>query len=156
MMNDFTDEKLKEYKTAFDLCDKLNRGLLTQSEADSAFKCLGYDFSEEELIKIFRELGTEYVVNNNKPELMLTFNSFISYLNKRSKEVDMEDELMDAFKSFDKDGDGKLNIKEMKYLLLTLGERLDDGEIEDIICQVDTTGEGAINYRDFVRIMMLK
>jgi calmodulin len=155
-MNDFTDEKLKEYKTAFDLCDKFNRGLLTQSEADSAFKCLGYDFSEEELNKIFRELGTEYVVNNNKPELMLTYISFISYLNKRSKEVDMEDELMESFKTFDIDGDGKLNIKEMKYLLLTLGERLEDVEIEEIISQVDSTGEGAINYRDFVRIMMLK
>lgn len=155
-MNEFTDEKLKEYKTAFDLCDKFNRGLLTQSEADSAFKCLGYDFTEEELNKIFRELGTEYVVNNNKPELMLTYISFISYLNKRSKEVDMEDELMESFKSFDIDGDGKLNIKEMKYLLLTLGERLEDIEIEEIISQVDSTGEGAINYRDFVRIMMLK
>lgn len=155
-MNDFTDEKLKEYKTAFDLCDKFNRGLLTQSEADSAFKCLGYDFSEEELNKIFRELGTEYVVNNNKPELMLTYISFISYLNKRSKEVDMEDELMESFKTFDIDGDGKLNIKEMKYLLLTLGERLEDVEIEEIISQVDSTGEGTINYRDFVRIMMLK
>jgi calmodulin len=155
-MNDFTDEKLKEYKTAFDLCDKFSKGLLTQSEADSAFKCLGYDFSEEELIKIFRELGTEYVLNNNKPELMLTFISFVSYLNKRSKEVDMEDELMEAFKSFDRDGDRKLNINEMKYLLLTLGERLEDVEIEEIISQVDSTGEGAINYRDFVNIMMLK
>jgi Ca2+-binding EF-hand superfamily protein len=155
-MNDFTDEKLKEFKIAFELFDISNRGLLNISDANSALKCLGYNFSDEELNIVFLEHGTEYKLNANKPELMLTFNSFLSFLNKRCKEVDVEDELMQAFKSFDSDGDGKLDKKEMKYLLLTLGERLDDGEVEEIIKEVDTTGEGVICYKDFVRIMMLK
>lgn len=159
-MNDFTEEKLKEFKEAFELYDKDNDNLLNFEETDCAFKCLGFVFEERELHELFGEFGVisqedkfnSQSVQNTK----INFNSFILFLNKRSKEYEVEAELMESFKSFDKDEDGKLNQKEMKYLLLSIGEKLNDEEIEEMIREVDSTGQGAITYKDFVKILMLK
>lgn len=155
-MNEFSDEKLKELQEAFELYDGDKDNFLNFEETDSAFKCLGYDFDYDQLMIIFKEYGTNTSDPYNNINYKFNFNSFSNFLNKRCKEVDAETELIHSFKQFDKDGDGRINVKEMKYLLLTLGERLEDEEVEEIIREVDTTGQGAITYNDFVKIMMLK
>lgn len=153
-MNEFTEDKMKEFREVFELYDKNKDNYLDLEEADCAFKCLGYDFGKEEILQIFGEYGlsSKDEVTNSK----ITFDAFVNFLNKRNKEFDTEAELIDCFKSFDRDGDGKLDVKEMKYLLLTLGEQLKDEEIEEMINQVDTTGLGAITYKDFVKILLTK
>jgi calmodulin len=144
-MNEFTDEKLKEMKEAFELYDTDNDGYLNLQQCDNAYKCLGYNLKEFEL--------NEILDNKNKK---INFNDFMLFINNRNKDEELENELLECFKNFDKDCDGKINSKEMKYLLLSLGEKLKDEEVEELISIVDTTGEGAITYKDFVKILMAK
>lgn len=154
-MNELTDEKQKEVREAFDLFDLDKDNLLNIEESESVLKCLGYNFDKTQLYKIMREYGI-YKHSDNSQEKFLCLKALINFLNKRNKEVDTEEELMESFKSFDKDRDGKLNHKELKYLLFTLGEQFEDEEIEEIIKEIDTTGEGVIYYEDFVKILLYK
>ena len=108
---------------------------------------LGYTFSEEEMNTIMIQSGHNGLID---------LKSFSDYLLKRNKDTEMEDELMECFKEMDKDHDGKISKKDLKYLLYSIGEKLTDEEIEELINETDTTKEGFITYKDMVRLMLTK
>ena len=153
-MNDLTDEKQKEVKEAFDLYDKDKDSFLNFEEIECVSKCLGYTFDKIQIYNILKEHGT--LKNSESNEKFLSYKEMINFLSKRSQEFDMEEELIETFKNFDKDGDGKLSHKEIKYLLLTMGEQLLDEEIDELINEIDTSGEGVIHYEDFVKLLLYK
>jgi len=57
------------------------------------------------------------------------------------------DELKDAFQVFDKQGTGMISVHDLKLSLTTLGERLADEELDELIREVDQDGEGMVNYQ---------
>lgn len=152
-MNDFSEEKLKEYKEAFMIFDEDKDGRLNQEQTNLALMCLGYELSNTELNEMFMEYGSN---KNNLTQSKMDFSAFMEYLNHRSKEVDIEDELMECFKSVDKDNDGKVSVKELKYVMLTLGENFSEEEISEMIEQINPGGEGYFSYQDFIRILLAR
>ena len=56
------------------------------------------------------------------------------------------EELRDAFQVFDKQGTGMISVHDLKLSLTTLGERLADEEIDELVREVDQDGEGMVNY----------
>merc|ERR1712093_248717 len=63
---------------------------------------------------------------------------------------------MMARKVFDKDGNGFISAAELRHVMTNLGEKLSDTEVEEMIREADTDGDGQINYDEFVRMMMSK
>lgn len=57
------------------------------------------------------------------------------------------EELKDAFQVFDKQGTGMISMHDLKLSLTTLGERLSDEELDELIREVDQDGEGMVNYQ---------
>lgn len=47
---------------------------------------------------------------------------------------------------FDKNGNGLVSVHDLKHSLTTLGERLADEELDELVREVDTDGEGQLNY----------
>ena len=55
------------------------------------------------------------------------------------------------FKAFDKNGDGRLSIEEVKEGYLEhYGRIISDEEVEKMFAAVDTDGSGFIDYSEFV------
>jgi Ca2+-binding EF-hand superfamily protein len=150
-MNEFTEEKLKEIREAFDLYDSDNDNYINREQLEKVSLCLGYNFKSSELDNILHTYGEE--VNTND-KYIISYSRFSFFLTKQSREIEMENELMDCFIDLDKDGDGKITVKELKYAFLTMGEHFEDEELQEIINQVDTTGQGAFSYKDFVKLML--
>lgn len=142
---DINDQK--EYNEAFLIFDTDKDGKLNEEEVAYAFMALGIVYNEEEINKIMEQYGQNGLIN---------FNSFSDYLSKRSKDSELEDDLIECFKEMDKDQDGKVNKKDLKYLLYSLGEKFNDNEIDEIIQQIDTNGEGYFTYQDMVKIILDK
>lgn len=61
------------------------------------------------------------------------------------KEVDTEQELLNAFKVFDKDGSGTISSDELRNVLKSLGEDLTDAELDEMIKLADRNGDGSID-----------
>ena len=62
--------------------------------------------------------------------------------------IDMEQErLFAAFKVLDRDNDGYLSKKELKYALSFRENVLSDIEIDDILGDADKNGDGLIDYK---------
>jgi len=148
-MVDITDEKLKEYKVAFEMFDRDKDSLVNAKELGSILKSLGHDCNEIELNSMIDDVDMDL-------DKHINFDEFLTIMNKRSIEIDIEEELMEAFKVFDKDGNGRLEANELRHIMLTLGERLSDEEIEEMINEADSKGLGYIDYKDFVKIMLSK
>ncbi|XP_054446763.1 calmodulin-like [Pteronotus mesoamericanus] len=58
-----------------------------------------------------------------------------------------------AFTRFDKNGDGTINVQELGDVLRTLGQNPTEDELKNIIAQVDTDGDGAISFPEFLAAM---
>ena len=146
-MIDDKESEIKEHKEAFIIFDHDKDNMLTKEEARYAYMALGWNFSEEELNKIMQEKGQD-----NK----IAFDDFSNYLFDRSKDAEIEEEIMETFAEMDKDGDGKINAKDLKYLLYSIGEKFDDEEINEIIRQTSSSGEEYFDYRDMVKLILQK
>lgn len=87
----------------------------------------------------------------------LSFDEFIkaSYDGNLTKPAKMSQKqaakLKKHFEDADKDKSGSLTIKELKDLLNSLGEKLSEMEVEAILDNADTDGNGTIDFNEFMK-----
>lgn len=60
---------------------------------------------------------------------------------------DSQDEIIDAFSVFDKDGTGLIPATEFKHICCAMGEALSEKEMAEIMREIDIGKDGMINYR---------
>ncbi|GMH28495.1 hypothetical protein Nepgr_030338 [Nepenthes gracilis] len=82
------------------------------------------------------------------------FSEFLTAMARKVKEADAEEQLEEAFKVFDKDQNGYISPNELRHVMINMGERLTDEEVEQMIKEADLDGDGLVNYNDFVSMMM--
>ena len=60
------------------------------------------------------------------------------------------EELKAAFTAMDSNGDGFVSKDELKSMLSSLGEPVDDAVINEMIAVADTNGDGKVDFNEFV------
>lgn len=148
-MDDIPETRMKEYRDAFEMFDKDKDGTITARELSNVLRSLNQDPTEQELQEIIAELDYD---GNGK----IDFDEFVTLMNRKSKETDTEEEVINAFRVFDKDGQGLISSSELRHIMTTLGDKLTEEEVDEMIREADIDGDGYINYEEFVRIMMAK
>ena len=76
----------------------------------------------------------------------IDFPEFLTMMSRKMKETDSEDEIKEAFRVFDKDGNGFISAAELRHVMTNLGEKLTDEEVDEMIREADTDGDGQVNY----------
>ena len=54
-----------------------------------------------------------------------------------------------AFALFDRDHNGQISFEEMRLILERLGENCSVDELTELFLEVDTDGDGSINFDEF-------
>ncbi|KAH6659617.1 hypothetical protein BKA67DRAFT_652842 [Truncatella angustata] len=139
-------EQIEQYKAAFDLFDKDSTGDITAEELGAVMKSLGLNPSEQEL----RDMVDEVDVDKNGS---IDFDEFLKMMSMKVESTDVEKELKEAFKVFDRDNSGTISAEELRRVLSSLGENLTDAEIDEMLRSADTNGDGNIDYEEFASIM---
>ena len=83
----------------------------------------------------------------------IEFPEFLNLMAKKMQDTDSEDELVEAFKVFDKDGNGFISAAELRHVMTNLGEKLNEEEVDEMIREADQDGDGQVNYEEFVKMM---
>ncbi|EGT34781.1 hypothetical protein CAEBREN_02413 [Caenorhabditis brenneri] len=63
------------------------------------------------------------------------------------------EEFVEGLSHFDKEGNGMINVAELRHLLTTLGERLSDEDVDQLL-NGHNDSHGNVNISDFVRAIM--
>ena len=74
---------------------------------------------------------------------------FISLMAKKLKSAENEEELVEAFKIFDRAGDGLIRPKELKEAMAVLGEIATTEEVEMMMLCADPDGNDVISFDEF-------
>lgn len=61
---------------------------------------------------------------------------------------------MRGFQVFDKDQTGYIGVGELKYILTSLGEKLSEQEVDELLKGVNVTRDGNVNYVEFVQTIL--
>lgn len=150
MVDHFNEDDIAHMFEVFRQYDPSNTGRLQLNDLPHAMLDLGHNPTNEELQKLVqgidKEPGRQY----------LDFPEFLTVLAFHLQEAEPEEQLREAFQVFDTDGRGKLNADELRRSMLNLGERLSKEEVDYMIRMADMTGDGQVNYEEFIRVMTSK
>ena len=65
----------------------------------------------------------------------------------------MRNELKEAFRIYDKDGNGFITTSTLKEILQELDSKLSEDELNGIIEEVDEDGSGTVDFDEFMEMM---
>ena len=86
----------------------------------------------------------------------IDFKEFLGLMARKMRDTDTQEELIEAFKIFDRDGNGLISANELQHVMTSLGENVTEEEVEEMIKESDLDGDGYINYEEFVRMIVNK
>ena len=136
---DITEEQKQEIKEAFDLFDTDGSGNIDQKELKVAMRALGFEPKREEIKKMIADVDKD---NSG----VIDFPEFLTMMARKMKDTDSEEEIREAFRVFDKDGNGFISAAELRHVMTNLGEKLTDEEVDEMIREADIDGDGQVNY----------
>ena len=142
------EEQIAEFKQAFTMFDKDGDGVITIKELGELLHSLG---------QVPTEAEKQEIVSTTDMSLdKIDFGDFLYLMTLKMRHTDMEQELIHAFRVFDRDGNGNISAPELKYVMSNIGENITDEEIDMMVLEADVDGDGQINYHEFIRMMLAK
>ena len=75
---------------------------------------------------------------------------------KNNPDSQQEIEVINAFRVFDKEGNGLIQTDELKHIMMTIGDKMTEVEADEMIHEADIDDDGVISYEEFVRMMMAR
>jgi calcium-dependent protein kinase len=137
----------EEIDEVFRVLDVDCSGRLSKEEVKCGYKeFYGTELSDEEVAIIFKRV-------NFSGSGTIEYSEFV-IASLMSKDLLNDGKLKAAFEEFDIDGNGFIDLNELKTIL-TMDDDMDEYVMNNIIKQVDQDGDGQISYQEFKSMMYI-
>ena len=136
-----------ELRGAFDVFDSQKLGYVKYRETKELMRALGFQVNKQEVRDLFRLYERDVETEG------LEFFEFREIMMDKVLERDPREEHRKAFRLFDKDGSGKISLRDMRLLARQIGEKVTDETLLDMIDEFDLDGDGEIDMEEFLQIM---
>ncbi|ELU13835.1 hypothetical protein CAPTEDRAFT_18677 [Capitella teleta] len=142
-------ETAKELQEAFFLFDYDKDGKITTREVGAAVRSVGLNPTEAEL----KDMINDVTAMGGKVDV----SNLCQIIGRRLPQPKSSPtDLRDAFEVFDRQGNGMVFVSDLKHSLTTLGERLTDEELDELVREVDQDGEGQVNFDEMIKVLLAK
>src|SRR6266487_2488071 len=138
MAEQLTEEQVAEFTEAFEYLDRDGDGTITSRDLKSALRSLGQDAGEADLLDLIYEVDADGNGTIELPE-------FLNMMARKLNDTESEEEIHEAFKVFDKEGNGFISSTEFRRVMTKLGENLTNEEVDEMIKEADVDGNGQIS-----------
>eukprot|EP00483_Globobulimina_turgida_P007317 UN07331 len=146
LSEDLTMAQASEFKEMFEQVDKNKDGKITQKELRAILRSLNSPRNEDEI----RFLMEREKIEGEEIDL----EDFLSMMEKELNFIDDETAIKNAFKVFDKNGNGFITDQALRTIMTTLGDKLSAEEANRMCMECDTDRNGEIHMDEFVRCML--
>merc|ERR1739838_738424 len=138
-------DEIKCLKVCFDLFDTKKVEFLSADDLGEIMRAMGFRPTEEELKELLLEIEFGEFC-----QLCATF------LVEDPDMETMKRELKDAFRIYDKEGQGFITTETLRGLITELLAPLTNEEVEGILEELDEDGSGSMDFDEFCEMMMTK
>lgn len=166
----FNQEDVEDFRAVFNYFTNGKREIISAKQVRTALRSLQPKPKDKDISEIFNNI-------NDKKGGQVDFNGFLDALhtaidkvrkqhikdNKDRKKSQVqtfneltEDQINDireAFSMFDQDGDGTISTEELRLVMTNLGQTVSDGDIKEMLGDIDTDAEGNLDFESFKKIM---
>ena len=105
-------------------------------------RALDFDLDKSELKKVSEQIDPEKTG-------FIEWDCLVLVMEDRLKEVDTYEDFVEAFKKLDKDKDGEISAPEYRQLMATMGHKLTEEQIEEMMTEADAKNEGVVSMETF-------
>jgi calmodulin len=147
MAESISAEQLHDFREAFDLLDRNGDGVVTVDDLGAALHSLGHSTPIADLEAMIREVDADGSDN-------IDFTEFLALMLRQIRPSEVEEELKESFKVFDRNGDGFITAPELRSLLISLGLESSPSAIRSLINQGDRDRDGKISFDEFRAIAL--
>ncbi|XP_058178526.1 calcium-binding protein E63-1 [Anopheles ziemanni] len=158
----------KNLRTAFDLLDRDQDGHVTPEELQFMLRNLGIHVRDELIDDLLREASrtgnglideTEFLqwvarIQALKDDSNTSSSSSSSNNPAQSADDDLTQDLVAAFRVFDRDGNGYITRDELKSAMDMIGENVTEYQLNEMLELADADKDGRINYEEFARLLL--
>ncbi|XP_015909608.1 myosin light chain 1 isoform X2 [Parasteatoda tepidariorum] len=149
-MADLKSYEVEECRAAFEVYDTTGEGKIDAVWLGSLLRALDLSVTQDTVEK---SGGTK-----KEGEKMLTLEEFLPIFSscKKSKDIGQIEDLLEGLKVYDKNENGTMMAAELAHVLLSLGEKLNDKEVDEIFtaCCPPEDEDGYIKYDAFVKTIL--
>eukprot|EP01006_Ploeotia_vitrea_P008089 TRINITY_DN19081_c0_g1_i1.p1 TRINITY_DN19081_c0_g1~~TRINITY_DN19081_c0_g1_i1.p1 ORF type:complete len:174 (+),score=22.79 TRINITY_DN19081_c0_g1_i1:31-552(+) len=148
-LQSLSHEAIQEFREVFHLFDKDGSDTIDTGELATAMRSLGMTPTDEEVEAMINEVDVD-------GSGAIDFQEFLALMSRSASDAVLEQQILDAFQTFDQDGDGFITHPELKDTVRQLtGKELADAEVDEIIFEsaFDEDGDGRISYEEFLAFM---
>ena len=108
-------------------------------------RAIGQNPTLGEIDELERSVGSDF-----------DFETFVKIVTRPDgfKDLGEPEDYVRGFQVFDKDQTGYIGVGELRYILTSLGEKLTDTEVDELLRGVNVSKDGNVDYVEFVKTIL--
>ncbi|CRL01818.1 CLUMA_CG015033, isoform B [Clunio marinus] len=148
MSAELDEEQVQMLRRAFSMFDSSKSGKIEKEKVRTILNTLGHTYDDSDLDALLEAEDTE-------GRGTLTFDEFCRVAVHFSDEDDeaLQKELKEAFRLYDKEGNGYIPTSSLREILAALDDQLTSDQLNEMIAEIDTDSSGTVDFDEFTEFM---
>jgi calmodulin len=148
-MDDLPPEQIAILRKAFESFDSQKTGSISTETVAEILRLMGQPFNRETLEEMIEEVDEDKSGRLEFEEFIILAAKFIV----EDDEEALQKELKEAFRLYDKEGNGFIPTSCLKEILRELDDQLSDADLDGMINEIDSDGSGTVDFDEFMEMM---
>jgi len=144
------EEQLEQFRKYFDMFDKEKQGFIHASQVGQILRTMGQAFEERDLKKLIKQFDSDGSGEIEFEEFAAMVATFVNSGEDKDK---IEEELREAFRLYDKEGQGYISTMVLRDILRAIDDAITEDELDEMIAEIDQDGSGTVDFDEFKEMM---
>ncbi|PAV63244.1 hypothetical protein WR25_21544 [Diploscapter pachys] len=149
-LEQLTAEQIEQFRKYFNMFDKEGKGYIRATQVGQILRTMGQAFEERDLKQLIKEFDTDGSGEIEFEEFAAMVANFVV---NNADDEGLEEELREAFRLYDKEGNGYINVSDLRDILRALDDNVSEDELDEMIAEIDTDGSGTVDFDEFMEMM---
>jgi len=148
-MDDLPPEQIAILRKAFESFDSQKSGSISTETVAEILRLMGQPFNRQMLEEMIEEVDEDKSGRLEFEEFIILAAKFIV----EDDEEALQKELKEAFRLYDKEGNGFIPTSCLKEIMRELDDQLSDADLDGMIQEIDSDGSGTVDFDEFMEMM---